>query len=257
MKSHPILSLLAYLIQNGCSLGTPNKSGQKAADILLEKGCPNDISDVLDRMAAKRTKKSCKCGQEVLYSTYCPHHKTISLACGQCFRQNASRKQDCGCAAETEEEAVGEPAAPAAPPALVQQIILKKKKKKRKTEVVAPEDPVRLKEETAGFVFQWSDGPKKGIIQDQFGNVYVWNNCKKVRKDGGIGYRCTSFAGVFEHQKCPAVARRYVNSLDGTSLIKLEMEHLEHRSSTGETEQQQQQPAGNKLACLMLFGQVN
>lgn len=241
MERHPILSLLAYLIRNGCSLDTSNRTSQKASDILLEKGFPKDIFEVLDRTAAKRTKKGCACGQEALYSTYCPRHKIISIACEQCFRQNASRKQDCGCAAEEEEEE--EQVAPVPPPALVQQMILKKKKKRRKTEIVAPEDSTSVKEENAGFVFKWSDGPKKGIIQDQFDNVYVWNN--KVRNDGGIGYRCTSEAGVFEHQKCPAVARRYVNSLDGTSIIILEMEHLEHRSSTGKTEQQQ--TPGNKL----------
>ncbi len=242
MNRHPALSLLAYLIQMGCKLETTSNSGIRAVDILLEKGCPMDISNVLNRTAAKRERYPlCRCGQVALYFTFCAHHKTSSHACEECFRQNTSRKQDCGCAAK-EQVAVAEQITPSAAPSApaqhrAQHIEIKiKKKKKRKME--GPDNVGGgTQPEPAEFVFEWIDGPKNGVIRDQFGNTYAWNT--KIKKDGGMGYRCTSDAGDYEHQKCPAVVRRYVNSSYGTSIFGLELQHLKHRSPVGKTELQQ------------------
>ncbi len=51
MEEHPILPLFGYLLQKGCSWEAVNNAGKKAADILREKGYPNDVIKVLDRTA--------------------------------------------------------------------------------------------------------------------------------------------------------------------------------------------------------------
>ena len=82
-KKHPIMPLLIYLLQKGCSWEATNKDGKKASDILLENGCPREIVNLLDRTAENWKRypigpngcmgQNGKCALAPAFRVSCPH----------------------------------------------------------------------------------------------------------------------------------------------------------------------------------------
>jgi len=85
-------------------------------------------------------------------------------------------------------------------------------------------DGAEVKEEQISYEFKWiSDGCKNGKVEDQMGNEYIWSG---TRKDGAIGYRCTSVSVLGRKGRCTAVVRRFIkSSKNGTDTIQLESQH--------------------------------
>jgi len=93
IRKHPMLPLLVYLIQKGCSRETSNKAGQRTSDILLGKGFSKLLIDFLDQTAAKWKRwptdpKGCmgrngQCAAEATFRLTCPHKATF-VSCSSC-----------------------------------------------------------------------------------------------------------------------------------------------------------------------------
>ena len=211
METHPILALLSYLMERGCNWDAVNSTGKKAVDLLVEKGLPKELIDILDQTAAKWKRwpigpAGCmglngECVQQAVYRLSCSHRATVS-ACSRCFPL-IFKQQHCGFADQDVESIQPEEA---------QQNIQEEEPNSDESQL-----------EFSNCELKWTDGPRNGVITDQLGNTYVWTG--KVRQDGGIGYKCTKQMTGFSQKKCPAMARRFVNATNGSSMILLETPH--------------------------------
>jgi len=85
-------------------------------------------------------------------------------------------------------------------------------------------------ENRANVDLKWvDDGTEKGRVEDRLGNRFLWNGRVRLL-DGAIGYRCEKLlpgsSSKPQQQRCPAVARRFFNTVvDGAPLILLESLH--------------------------------
>jgi len=218
--NHPILSLIAYLMTKGCCLKQANKNGKTAPDVLTSKGFPQNITEILTRFVAKSKQNkdpsvNCMgrsgCVQPPVFQLTCPH-KPPFKACSDCFTLTY-KKQKCGC---PDEDVASIPAAN--PSGATQNNC-----QPIKTEI-ADEVEVEIVDEVVNELndFQWmSEGYKNGFVADKSGNKFTWSG---TRKDGGIGYRCTT-EPLGKQGRCTAVARRIVNEETRTSTILLESPH--------------------------------
>lgn len=211
MEIHPIFALLSYLLERECNWNAVNSTGKRAVDFLVEKELPKELIDILDQTAAKWKRwpvgpAGCnglngECAHQAVYRLSCPHRATVS-ACTRCFPL-IFKQQHCGYADQDVES--------------IQQ--------EEVHQNVQEEEPNTADSqlEFSNYELKWTDGPRNGVITDQLGNTYVWIG--KVRQDGGIGYKCTKQMTGFSQKKCPAMARRFVNATNGSSMILLETPH--------------------------------
>jgi len=201
------------LIQKGCPWEAANNAGQKASDILLEKGYPKDLIDLLDQTALKYKRwpvglNGCmghngECASAVTYRLSCPH-KAVFETCSNCIPE--SFKQKCAC---KEEDMI--PIIPAEPLIVTQ-----------------PKEPEGSKEKKLDAFVWVNDGSEKGYILDDSGNKYIWN--RGLRLDGNFGYRC-QFKLDSDGGTCPATARRFVSETEEEPTILLESPHRHSSSS--------------------------
>jgi len=196
IKSHPILALLVYLIQKECCWETANKTGKKAADILLEKGYSTEVIEFLNKVALNWKRLSSgpngcmgqngECAQQAVYRLSCDHKATF-IVCATCFPLSF-KQQKCRCPDEDVSS-------------IPQVVVPQDSKLTEKAEM--KEVPESLMGE-----FKWvNDGTEKGHIEDEMGNKFIWNG--KTRMDGSVGYRCDKIVGSSVRQRCKAVARRF------------------------------------------------
>lgn len=192
-----------------------------ASDILLEKGYPNEIVELLNQMASKWKRwtvgpNGCmgKKGECVLQATFrlsCTH-KAIFDTCSDCVQ--LTFKQKCGCL----DEDMSSILAAAVPDALQPHSAGANADENNKDSEVDNER--RL------VVLKWTnDGTEEGYIEDQSGNKFQWN--KRTRQDLAVGYRCVVKSNG---DKCPAIARRYFSEKEEDRVILLETPH-NHSSS--------------------------
>ena len=212
----PILSLIVYLMTKGCCLEPANKNGKTAPEILMSNGFPQNITAILTRFVAKnqqnKEKSDCMgrsgCALPPVFQLTCPH-KPPFKACADCFALTF-KKQKCGC---PEEDVASIPAAN--PSGATQN-----NRQQIKTEI-ADEVEVEIVNEPNDL--KWiSDESKNGYVEDKSGNKFTWSG---TRKDGGIGYRCSTKAPLEKQGRCTAVARRIVDKETGASTILLESPH--------------------------------
>jgi len=210
----PILSLISYLMTKGCCLEPANKTGKTAPDVLMSKGFPQNITEILTRFVLKNQQNNdpsdCMgrsgCALPPAFQLTCPH-KPHFKACSDCFPLTY-KKQKCGC---PEEDFAS---IPVVNPSGATQNNCQQIKTKIADEVQVLNDPND---------FQWmNEGSKNGFVADKSGNKFTWSG---TRKDGGIGYRCTTKAHLEKQGRCTAVARRIVDKETGASTILLESPH--------------------------------
>lgn len=228
MQEYPILSLLAYLLYHGCSWETVNGFGQKAADILLKKGYPKEVIELLNQTAEQYKRwpfgpRGCmgqngECAEQPVFRLSCDHKATFR-ACSGCFPL-IFEQHKCGCPDEgvaliKSTQRTQDPAD------LVVPLIKQEATAASPDEAQNHPEQEEMQPTSSIPILKWIEGPEMGLVVDQMGNTYKWN--KQVRKDGSIGYRCShKIRGPFKEQKCRAIARRYLKTADGPMILLTE-----------------------------------
>ncbi len=254
MQEYPILPLLAYLMYHGCSWEAVNEVGKKAGDILLKKGYPKEVIELLNQTAELYKRRpfgprGCmgqngECVQQPVFRLTCLHKLTFR-ACSGCFPQ-IFEQHKCGCPEEgvasiKSTQRLEDPEdlvtlslkieAGAAPPDETQN---------------HPEPDEMQPPASSIPVLEWIDGPDMGLVVDQIGNTYKWN--RQVRKDGSVGYRCCyKMRGPYKEEKCRAVARRYFKTADGPMILLTEPH--DHASSGMKRSADAGTQSGNEILC--------
>jgi len=213
-------------MMKGCCVNTANHAGLILSEVLLpDKGYPENIIELLVQFILKSKKNSSSgpggcmgrpgCVQPPAFQLSCPHRTGIYKACSKCVLLPAE-KFKCGCPGE---EAVSILKASPSSSAEVSSLMDSKWIKEE-----VNDDTEEGAAEQINYVFKWiSDGSKNGKVEDQIGNEYIWSG---TRKDGAIGYRCTSSSVLGRKGRCTAVARRFIkSSKDGADTIQLESQH--------------------------------
>ncbi len=211
MENLPNLSLLCYLMIKGCGFDATNKTGVKAMDVLVGKGSPENIAEILNRFVSHFQNKepssmmvcmgSNGCGQMPVLHISCPHEPFLKV-CGNCFVLSYT-KHKCGC----EDEIIS-------PIPRAEDVIDKKESK----EMVQDE-------------FKWitdilKNGHGNGFVEDSLGNKFTWCGAQKFGREIRFDYRC-SFVNEdpFEKKMCKAIVRRTVDEVNGSCRFLLEGIH--------------------------------
>ena len=147
MKTHPSLSFLIKLIRKGCCLETANYAGKTTSNVLISKGFPRNITEILTRFVETRKTGALDemivcmgrsgCAQSPVFQISCPHKPSLKV-CANCFPL-AYKKHKCGC---KNEDISSIPVGPSSPPENSSRIVIK-------TEIieVMDEDVVIVKKE--------------------------------------------------------------------------------------------------------------
>lgn len=194
MESHPILSLIAYLMKNGCPLEAANKDGICGSNVVMGLGSPASvITKMLGQFLVKSLAEASSgsicmgksgCTGQPELRLYCPH-KPSYTACSKCILLHVPK---CGC---SEENIVSIHS-----PVFQQLLDLSRYQKEKPVPISQPE--------LSSFTFEWVQGTGNGYLCDQMGNKYTYVEsdhpgvavCRRFRCDKGPNYkeRCTAVA---------------------------------------------------------------
>lgn len=205
MQNHPILSLLAYLIDQGSLLEAVNEVGKSGSDVILSLGSGVTIFKLLVQLLTKQS--GCMgnkgCNQQPAFLLRCPHKDDYKV-CANCFLLTA-QKMKCKC---PEEKAVS-----------IQNDCLEKLLDLLSSPVGIPATAGSLVDLNANYEFKLiPDGSRYGFLEDQLTNVYTHTVTRRLEN---IFYSCdkeSDSAG-----RCKAVARRFKE--DGDWVTHLEVPH--------------------------------
>lgn len=204
IQSHPILSLIGYLMAKGSLLYAPNKAGKTGRDAVLTKGSQVVIMELLQHFLVKSLADSSgpsicmgrsDCTQPSVFHLFCPHKPSFK-ACSKCFLLNSDRMK-CGC---DEEDFTSIQS-----PEIRQLLDLFSHRQPQKEKPAVPSQP-----DSTDFNFNWTDeGAENGVVRDQFGNRYIYQECvngvcRRFRCDKGIlpnfRERCTAVVAEIKNE---------------------------------------------------------
>ncbi len=196
MESHPILSLIAYLMKNGCPLEAANKDGIIGSNVVMGLGSPASvITKMLGQFLVKSLAETSSgsicmgksgCTGQPEFRLHCPH-KPSYTACSKCLLHVPK----CGCSEEN--------VASIHSPVFQQLLDLSRYQKEKPVPISQPE--------LASFTFKWIQGTGNGYLRDQMGNIYTYmeydsSECRRFRCDKGPNYkeRCTAVALAIKNE---------------------------------------------------------
>lgn len=204
MQSHPIMSLLAYFVDQGSLLEAINKSGKSGSDAVATKGSRVIIYKLLVQLLIKQggCMGNSDCAQQPAFRLHCPHKEDYKV-CANCFLLTA-QKMKCKC---PEEQAVS-----------IQNTSILKLLDLLSSSVGVPAAVNNQEDLSSSYDFKFfkSAGIKNGFLEDQMENKYEHFVTRRVDY-----FRCnreSDSAG-----KCQAVARRFKKDEKWT--IHLESPH--------------------------------
>jgi len=107
VENYPTCPLLAYLISQGFCWERKDDEGRSAADILLQKGCPKEVVDNLNKLYMRSSGKTTECMGEkdcdlpATHQLSCSIHnseaETAYKACSECFVPFLKEARCAGC----------------------------------------------------------------------------------------------------------------------------------------------------------------
>jgi len=225
--------------------------GKKTTALLRSKGCPKNITEILNRFIKQIQKEPSdevmicmgrmNCTQPSVLQLVCPHKLPPYHACSKCILLIPDETK-CGC---VDEKLLL--IASASKPDQQNSTVMMEDSSQMEVEVIELDDGVVVKKEAImnnaddhlegsatensglerplNFEFRWvRDGKcKRGYLVDQFQSKYKFT---KIQKGGGLLYRCCQTVAPDEQEMCTAVALRKINKDNKTLTISLKAPHI-------------------------------